>query len=72
MRQQLESREPNLKSFLRAKRSIVADVVIPALLKLVAKEGDGKTSSLADEFSLILEEDGIYRTYSLYKERRFA
>ena len=72
LRDQIESREPQLKSFIRAKRSIVADAVIPALLKLVAKESDGKTSSLADEFSLILEEDGLYKTFSIYKERRFA
>ena len=70
--QQIEKRNGALKSFLRQKKSVVADAVIPALLKLVATEGDGKTSSLADEFSLILEEDGIYKTYSLYKERRFA
>jgi len=51
---------------------VVVDVVIPALLKLVARDGDGKTTSLADEFSLVLEEDGVYKSYSLYKERRFA
>ena len=72
LRQQIEKRNGALKSFLRQKKSVVADAVIPALLKLVATVGDGKTSSLADEFSLILEEDGIYKIYSLYKERRFA
>jgi hypothetical protein len=72
LREKIEKREPSLKSFLRQKKSIVADVAIPALLKLVAKEGDGRTSSLADEFSLILEGDGVYKTYSLYRERRFA
>jgi hypothetical protein len=72
LREKIEKREPSLKSFLRQKKSIVADVAIPALLKLVAKEGDGRTSSLADEFSLILEEDEVYKTYSLYKEIRFA
>ena len=46
--------------------------MIPALLKLVAKDADGKTSSLADELTLILEDDGVYKTYSLYKERRFS
>ena len=29
-------------------------------------------TSQADEFGLIVEEDNIYKTYSLYKERRFA
>ena len=71
--EQIESREPQLKSFIRSKRSIVADAVIPALLKLVAKESDGKSTSLADEFSLlILEEDGVNKTFSIYKECRFA
>ena len=52
--------------------SIITDAVIPALLKLIAKDADGKMSSLADEFALILAEDGVYKTYSLYKERRFS
>lgn len=72
LRDKIEKRDPSLKSFLRQKKSIVADVVIPALLKLVSVEGDGRTSSLSQEFSLILEEDGVYKTYSLYKERRFS
>ena len=50
----------------------MANVVIPGLLKLVAREANSCTSSLPDEFSLILEEDGEYKSYSLYKERRFA
>ena len=43
-----------------------------ALVGLVAKVGDGKSVSLADEFDVILEEDGVLKTYSLYKERRFT
>ena len=53
-------------------KSIVAGTVIKALLRLVAREGDGKTTSIADDFDLILEEDKVYKTYSLYKERRFS
>ena len=71
LREKIEKREPRLKSFLRQKKCIITDAVIPALLKLVAKDADGKMSSLADEFALILEEDGVYKTYSLY-ERRFS
>ena len=72
LRKQLEQREPRLKSYLRSSKSIVAGTVIKALLKLVAREGDGKTTSIADDFDLILEEDKVYKTYSLYKERRFS
>ena len=71
LRKQLEKREPQLKSFLRSAKSVVL-AAIKAFLKLVAKEGDGKTTSLADTFDLILEEDNVYKSYSLYKERRFS
>ena len=43
-----------------------------ALVGLVAKRGNGKSLSLGDEFDVILEEDGVSKTYSLYKERRFT
>ena len=33
---------------------------------------DGKTVSLADEFDQILEENGVYKSFSLYKEKRFT
>ena len=56
----------------KIEKCIVTGVVIPALLKLVSRDVDGKASSLSEEFGLILEEDGIYKTYSLYKECRFA
>ena len=58
-------RDPNLKSFLHQKKSIVVDVVIAAILKLVVREASSCTSSLSDEFSLIIEEDGVYKSYSL-------
>ena len=28
--------------------------------------------SLADDFDQVLEEDGVYKSYSLYKEKRFT
>ena len=68
----LIKREPMLKSFIRTSKSIVASVCIPALLTLVAKGGDGKVTSMADEFSLILEENNVHKSFSLYKERRFT
>ena len=72
LREKNSKRDPSLKSFLRQKESIVADVVIPALLKLVAREASSRSSLPSDEFSLTLEEDGVYKSYSLYKERKFA
>lgn len=68
----IETREPQLVSFTRQSKSIVCKAVINALLTLVATGGDGKSVSLADDFSLILEEDGVHKKYSLYKERRFT
>ena len=56
---------------LRQKKLIVANVVIPALLKLLARENSSRISSLLEEFSLILEEDGVYKSYGLQKERKF-
>ena len=43
-----------------------------ALLQLVYRGGDGKSVSLCDKFTQILEEDGVYQSFSLYKERRFT
>ena len=54
-----KKKDPSLKSFLHQKKSNVADVVLPALLKLVATEASSCTSSLSDEFSVILVEDGL-------------
>ena len=50
----------------------MVEAALEALLKLVAHEGDGKTISLADLFTLKLEEPGVHKTFSLYEERRFA
>ena len=71
LRELLIKREPLLKSFLRSKKSVV-EAALEALLKLVAVDGDGKTTSLADQFALKLEEAGTYKTFSLYKEKRFT
>ena len=67
----IEKRELRLKSFVRKSRS-VTKAANSALLQLVSKGGDGKSVSLADDFDEVLEEDGLYKTLSLYKERRFT
>ena len=64
-------REPGFKSYLRQNKSVV-ETALAALLKLVTHEGDGKTASLAEQFDLILEGAGVYKSFSLYKERRFT
>ena len=61
LREKIEKRDPSLKSFLRQKKSVAANVVIPALLKLIARKASSCTSSLSDEFSLILQEDSVYK-----------
>ena len=57
LRDLILKREPLLKSFLRGSKSIVHCALI-AFLKLVSHDGDGKTTSLADQFDLILEDAG--------------
>ena len=67
----LLKREPQLKSFLRSKKSVV-EAALEALLKLVAHEDDGETISLADLFTLKLGEAAVHQTFSLYREKRFT
>ena len=62
----LLKREPQLKSFLRSKKSVV-EAALEALLKLVAHEDDGETISLADLFTLKLGEAAVHQTFSLYR-----
>ena len=64
-------KQPRLKSFVRQSRCITV-CAMTALLKLVSNEQSAKPTSLAKEFELILEEDGIAKNFSLYKERRFT
>ena len=71
LRELIIKREPFLKSFLRSKKCVV-EAAMEAPLKLVSAEGDGKTTSLGPLFDLKLEEDGVYKSFSLYKEKRFT
>ena len=50
----------------------MVETALEAFLKLVSKEGDGKTISLSNDFNLILEEAGVHKSFSLYKEKRFT
>ena len=60
-----------LKSFVRQTKCI-ASAAIKAMLKLVAHEESAKPTSMAKDFDLQLEKDGVYKSMSLYKERRFT
>ena len=61
-------KQPQLKSFIHQTKC-VALAVVKALLKLVAHEESGKPTSMAKDFDLQLEKDGVYKSMSLYKER---
>ena len=47
-------------------------IALAAHLKLVSHDGDGKTTSLEEQFDLILEEAGVHKSFGLYKEKRFT
>ena len=65
------TKQPQLKSFVRQTKCITL-AAIKAMLKIVAHEESAKPTSLAHDFDLQLEEDGVYKSMSLYKERRFT
>ena len=71
LRELIAKREPRLKSSLGHTKSIV-ETALTALLKLVSHGGEGKTTSLAEHFDRTREEEGVYKTFSLYKEKRFT
>ena len=60
-----------MKPFFRGKKS-VAVAGIHTILKLVSYDKSGNTSSLAEEFDLIIEREGAVKYMSLYHERRFT
>lgn len=64
-------REPRLKSFVRQSKSVVV-CAMNALLTLVSNEVSGKPTSLSKKFDIILEEDQVSKSFSLYKEMRFT
>ena len=64
-------RQPQLKSFVRQSKC-VALAALKAMLSLVSHEKSTNPTSLAEEFDLQLEKDGISKSMSLYKERRFT
>ena len=71
MAEMITNRTPNLCSFIRQSKSVVL-CATTALLKLVSHEERAKPTSLAKNFDIILEEDDVTKSFSLYKERRFT
>ena len=65
LRELILKREPLLNFFLGQSKSIVETALI-AILKLVSHGGDGKSTSLAEQFDLLLEESGVHKSFSLY------
>ena len=68
---ELIKRMPQIKSFVRQNKCIVV-TAMKALLKLVSNEESAKPTSLSKEFDMQLEKDGVHKSFSLYKERRFT
>ena len=71
LRERLEKINPLLHPFFRGKAAIVVAGMY-ALLKLVAHDKSGNTTSLAEEFDHLLEKEGLYKHMALYHERRFT
>ena len=71
LRQRLEAINPALKPFFRGKKAVVV-AGIQAILKLVSYDKSGNSSSLAEEFDVIIEGEGAVKHMSLYHERRFT
>ena len=59
------SRRVCLNIIFISKEVLVTNVVIPALPKLFPGNAGGSTTSLAEEFELILEEFNTHKTYCL-------
>ena len=53
-------KQPQLKSLIRQTKCVALDTV-KVLLKLVAHEESGKPTSMAKDFDLQLEKDGVYK-----------
>ena len=71
LREKIESSHPELKSFFRGKQCIVQCAIV-ALCKLISPDTSGKSSSLSDEFDLLIEKKNRVKTVYMYQERRFT
>ena len=71
LREKLEASNPQLRSFYRGNTCIVV-CALKAICKLISPDTSGKSSSLSDEFDLLIEKEGKVKLISLYQERKFT
>ena len=60
-----------LKTTFRGKKTIVV-AAITTIIKLITHEKAGNNVTLTEEFDSMLEQEGLIKHISLYKERRFT
>ena len=71
LRQRLEAINPALNPSFRGKKTIVV-AGVQAILKLVSYDKSRNSSSLAEEFDVLIEREGTVKHMPLYHERRFT
>ena len=71
LRQKIEAIDPSLRSFFRGRPAVVVAGIV-ALLKLITHDKSAASTSLADEFDLLCESEGVVKHMALYHERRFT
>ena len=71
LREKLESSYPQLKAFYQRRKNIV-ECALVALCKLIPPNNSAKSSSLSDEFDIIIESESREKLASMYQERRFT
>ena len=72
LRERLECVNPSLKPFFCGKKAAIVLAGIAAITKLISHEKSNNTVTLADEFDRMLEQEGLTKLISLYKERQFT
>ena len=70
--ERLECVNPSLKPFFCGKKAAIVLAGIAAITKLISHEKSNNTVTLADEFDRMLEQEGLTKLISLYKERQFT
>ena len=70
LREKLESSYLQLKVFYRGRKSIV-ECALVTFCKLITPDTSAKSSSLSDEFNIIIESEGRVKLAPMYQQRRF-
>ena len=74
LRERLECVNPSLKPFFCGKKAAIVLAGIAAITKLISHEKSNNTVThhQLDEFDRMLEQEGLTKLISLYKERQFT